>query len=208
MHKTIEELTSLHNGTPLQEWYNNQNVPDDMIWKDAMKQQFMFVRDKLNGLVNARIQYEDITPVQVISTHRSKSIMLPVYHLQRDSLNIILRENFYNWKMTVISDKPIINGFTSMFHTTTPLEPDYTGNPLSSVYFEGFPEELCLDYYEETDKCCWSAEIRGDYFMYMTIFMIMKSLGYIKPLEWNTKEKYQKEMQERKAKREKDKDNE
>lgn len=175
--------------TPLQEWYYERAVEDNMIWKECYKSQLMFVRDNLNGLVNAGIDYKEITSVQVISTHCSKSIELPVYLLQRGELFIVLRNNFYNWKMSVINPDFILSDFSTIFHTTSPVETGYTGNPLADCYFEGFPKELVFGYYHESNKDVWSAEIHGDYTMYMTLFKMMEAKRFIKPLEWSAREK-------------------
>lgn len=183
---------------PLQEWINAQNVSEEMFWKSAWRQQVMFVRDVLTGLVGWGVDHEDRKKMtHVISDHTSKSIRLPVYQIQRPfftpgrELTLVLRENFYNWKLSVISDEPILADFSGLFFTTPPVEPEYTGNPLSSCYFEGFPEELVFKYYEETDKTRWSAEINGDEALWATVFLILRSLGIVKPREWITRASHQ-----------------
>lgn len=197
-------------GTPLQEWFNDNPVDDEMIWKSAYKQQFMFVRDKLNGLMQNSLEPDERNEVKVISKHTSKSILLPVYHLQRGELHIILRENFYNWKMTVINPNLVLANFDGLFHTTPPLEPDYTGDELADVYFEGFPKDLIFGYYDEpkTDKSHFSAHIINDQMMWTTLYLILKDQGYVTPAEWNTRKNDQKELKERNAKREEKKQKE
>ncbi|MGH6876113.1 MAG: hypothetical protein ACREHV_01910, partial [Rhizomicrobium sp.] len=138
----------------LQKWISAAVVGDEMLWKGGFDHQVGFVRDVIVGLVGAGLHYEDIEPIaDVVSTHTSKSICLPVYDLKREDLGLrfIMRNNFYNWKLSVISKKPIICDFTGLFHTTPPVEPDYTGNPLADVYFEGFPKSLVFGYYEPSD---------------------------------------------------------
>lgn len=181
-----------------------ENTSDELIYKSAAKAQIMFVRDDLNHLVTAGLRTPNLpygeqsqleaelihgTP-KVIGEHYSKSVCLPVYSLERADLGIrfILRCNFYNWKLSVISVKPIEVDWTGLFFTTPPVEPDYTGDPLHSVYFEGFPKEFIFGYYEQ-NKCRWSAEIHGDQAMWTVIFLIMRSLGAIKPLIWSTRSK-------------------
>ncbi len=190
-------LDILKKGIDLQKWFSCNDVSDEMLWKKSYVNQVIFVRDDLNGLMQNCLEGEDRISVKVISTHISKSITLPVYHLQRKNLNIILRENFYNWKMSVISSNPIVTDFQGLFHTTPPIEPDYTGDELSSVYFEGFPEELVFRYYEEQNKYYktrFSAKISSDYILYIVIYLILKSQGYITPMVWHTKESHQKEL--------------
>jgi hypothetical protein len=139
---------------------------------------------------------------RVISTHGSKSVGLPVYELDRPDLGIrlILRDNFYNWKLTVMAGLPIVADFSGLFHTTPPVEPDYTGNPLSACYFEGFPRELVFGYYEPSDKRHWSAEINGgDQALWAVVFLIVKALGAVKPFVWNTRESHRKQLDEERA---------
>lgn len=182
---------------PLQDWFMANRAKDEMLWKGAAEDQIMFVRDKLQGLLGAGMAYEDRKQMaMVISTHRSKSIALPVYRLHNPlcGLTVVLRENFYNWKLSVISEKPIIADFSPLFYTTSPVEPDYTGSCLHPVYFEGFPGDLIFGYYAESDKKKWSAEIGGDFALWTTLFMIMSSLGALKPRTWHTRESHRAEL--------------
>ena len=187
-------IPSVENPVPLHQWCTEHEINDEMLWKKAAINQMVFVRDDLNGLIQNRLKSKDRTDVEVISEHRSKSIILPVFVLERGDLKIILRYNFYDWKMSVICSRKIDANFDGLFHTTPPIEPDYTGNELASVYFEGFPEDLCFDYYESTDKKVWSAEISGNYLLYITLYLILKSLEYIEPMKWHTKESHRKEL--------------
>ena len=144
----------------LQEWMNAQMVGDDMLWKGAWGRQLSFARDSLASLVGVGLKYEERKKIAtVISEHRSKSIMLPVYCLTREDLGLklILRDNFYNWKLSVISEVPIEADFAGLFQTSPPVEPEYTGDPLHPVYFEGFPNDLIFSYYDKSDKKKWSA---------------------------------------------------
>ncbi len=189
-----KQIPSVESPVTLHDWITEHPVQDEMLWRKAAFNQFNFVRDDLNPLLQNKLKSADRKNIQVISEHRSKSIILPVYVLERGDLKIILRYNFYNWKMSVICSRRIDANFDGLFHTTPPIEPDYTGNELASVYFEGFPEDLCFDYYESTDKKVWSAEISGDYLMYITLYLILKALEYIEPIKWHTKESHRKEL--------------
>jgi len=193
------KLPSVENPVPLHQWAKENQPNDEMLWKNAAGRQIDFVRNDLNPLIQNKLKNDDRTGVEVISEHRSKSIILPVYFLARGDLKIILRYNFYNWKMSVICSRTIDANFDGLFHTTSPIEPDYTGNELASVYFEGFPEDLCFDYYESTDKKVWSAEIGNDQMLWTTTYLILKALGYVVPTKWHTKESHRKELDEDRA---------
>jgi hypothetical protein len=178
----------------LQDWIHAhiQAVGDEMLWKGAFGDQIYFVRDRLAPVVGVGLEREydercgDI--VYVISTHQSKSITLPVYEIVREDLGlkIVLRDNFYNWKMSVISDKPVEADFTGLFITSPPTESKYTGDHLHPVYFEGFPGDLIFGYYDTSDKKKWSAEIGDSYDLMTVVFLIMRSLGAIKPAVYYT----------------------
>lgn len=189
-------VPSVENPVPLYVWWTENTIEDTMLWKKSAQMQMDFVDSQLNGLMQNRLRKKERTEVQIISEHRSKSIDLPVYVLERGDLKIILRENFYNWKISVICSRKIDANFDGLFHTTPPIEPDYTADELWHGYFEGFPEDLVFDYYEETDKKVWSAKISDDYILYITIYLILKSLGYVVPTEWRTKESHKKELAE------------
>jgi len=181
---------------PLQAWISEQLVPDEMLWKGAWGHQVQFVRDSLVPLVAVGLDYEDHQNVAwVISTHRSKSIDLPVYRLERPDLGLtlILRNNFYNWKLSVISTQPIGADFSGLFHTSPPIDPKYTGDPLHRVYFEGFPEDLIFGYYE-ANKQQFSAEIQSDEVLYTALFLLMRQLGAIKPAVWHTAASHKAEL--------------
>lgn len=183
--------------TSLQDWINGQNVGDEMRWKGAWGAQVQFFRDQLAGVASSGLEDFDERRAlaRVISTHRSKSIELPVVSFLREDLGLqlVVRGNFYDYKLTCISKKPIEADFSGLFHTTVPVAPEYTGNELSSCYFEGFPGDLIHGYYEE-NKCKWSASIGRDEALWMTVFLIMRSLGAIKPRIWHTEESHRIEL--------------
>ena len=185
--------------TPLQEWFNEQlaSTNDELIYKGASGEQIMWVRDELSGLAFAGLPYErGRVRCWVISEHYSKSVRLPVYSIEREDigLQLVLRGNFYNWKLSCMSRQPIRCDFDGLFYTTPPVEPDYTGDCLHPVYFEGFPPEHIFGYYAPSDGRQWSAEIGGKHALWTTVFLIMKALGQIKPRTWHTRESHAREL--------------
>lgn len=178
-------------GIPLQEWISAQLV-DEMLWKGAFGHQMQFIRDTLQSLVSAGLswhQRKDAQVARVISTHTSKSICLPVVELARPDLGVrfIVRDNFHNWKLTVLSEKPIEADFGPLFFTKPPPEPDYTGDHLHSVYFEGFPHDLVRGYWSQ-NKREWSAELYSDYSLWTVVHMCMRALGALPDQQYNTRD--------------------
>lgn len=197
-------MTTQAKREPLQDWFNAQRAatPDEMFYKEASGSQIMFVRDQLNYLVASGLYFEEARDIcGVISTHTSKSVKLPVYELYRPDLGLrlILRNNFYDWKLSVISAQPIVADFAGLFKTTPPVDEKYTGSELSACYFEGFPRELVFGYYESSDKCQWSAAIGGNFALWTTVFLLMRSLGAVKPLIWHTPESRKAQMDDESA---------
>lgn len=192
----LRSIPSVENPVPLHEWIG-QNVPKDtMLWKKDLENQLDFI-SRIGALVT-----KEGRKIQVISEHSSKSIRLPVYYIKHHGLEIILRNNFYNWKLSVICDSPIEADFTKLFHVDPPIEPDYTGDELADVYFEGFPKDLIFGYYSKSDKKRWSANIHANEDLWVVIWKIVDVLDYIPKMKWHTKESHRKQLAERRVKRE------
>lgn len=190
----------------IQEWMNEQMVGDEMLWKGAWGHQLKFLRDEfVMGLCGAGIEYyrdrEEIA--RVISTHRSKSIDLPVVEVSRPDLGLrmIVRNNFYNWKLSVVSEKPIEVDFSGLFHTTPPIDPAYTGDSLASCYFEGFPQDRIFGYFSKSNRK-FSADIGNNNELCIVTFLILRHLGAIKACEWSTAETYPQLLKDRSAREE------
>lgn len=180
---------------PLQEWFLRQLVrkdeTDNRYYYEPMCRQVMYVRDEIAALVGL----QKLNGPRVISEHRSKSVHLPVYQLSRPDLGLRLtmRNNFYNWMLSVESEKPITTDFSWIFHTTPPVAPDYTGDPLASCYFEGFPRDFIFGYMSANPQE-FSAEIGNNQLFFTTILLLMKEMGTRKPLVWHTRESHRLEL--------------
>lgn len=194
---------------PLQAWYDEwlaEHRQTDLIYagepgKPSLEQ-VHFVRDELAPIVWSDTLYYDLPreppprddcrlTAWIIGEHHSKSVRLPVYSIERPDIGVqlVLRYNYYDWKLSVISERPLDDPlFPYLFHTTPPVEPDYTGNPLSPVYFEGFPENLVFGY-QATDHRSWSAQL-GEWSLRTVVFLCMKQLSVVKPAAWHTRESH------------------
>jgi len=142
------------------DWVKENDINDEMLWKNSALDQFNFIR-KLQQLF-------DSETVEVISTHMSKSINLPVYKLSRHDLglNIYLRHNFYDWKISVKSEKELSIDFIDLFNIDRPVE---------NLFFEGFPKELIFNNYSKNKKS-FSAEIYDEYKVYMVVYLVLRNL--------------------------------
>ena len=184
----------------LHHWAIDNKPADNMCYEKGFWAQIMFMRDTLSRVIagKGKTSEEVESACTVIGTHTSKSIKLPVYRLENKEkgLVIILRDNFHNWKMSVISEIPIVRDF-QIFYDTPPIEPDYTGDELHPVYFEGFPEDLIFGYQKESDGRKWSAEISNNYDLYFVIKTICIDLGISTKPVWRTRESHKAELLER-----------
>lgn len=181
-------MTTEYKDAPtIREWISGNAVGDEMVWKGAAGRQCKFLYEDLQGLIGMGLREGEIG--RVISSHTSKSIDLPVVEFARPDLGlrIVARNNFSDWKISVISERPIVADFSGLFYTNPPVEPDYTGDKLSPVYFEGFPRELVFGYYDTSDKRRFSAEIYGNHSLWTVIFLIMRAAGEVKPMRYLTR---------------------
>lgn len=145
------------------------NSPDKkMIFKNRFSEQICFVRDVLSVLFFPSIEEYDASPVMVIGTHTSKSIELPVFQMKSEKygIELILSNNFSNWKVSVKSDIPLDFDIMGLFDTAKVIQP---------YYCEGFPEEKVYGSYEQ-DHSSFTFEIFSDYNLYTFVFLLSKYL--------------------------------
>lgn len=168
-------------GIPLFYWIKNNNIQEDTKFKDSYFQQISF----MNNEISKFFHYNNDNNIFVIGDYMQESIKLPIYLCDANDIKFILKNNFKDWRISVISSIPIDIDFSGLFKVTPPIDPNYTGDPLHPSYFDGFPRELIFSYYEESDKTRWSAKINNNYILWTTIFIIMKYLGLIVPAQWS-----------------------
>ena len=186
------------NGIPIYEWAQSNEVDDKCYYKAARERQISFLANNIQRLIGTGLDYEvykDLYLARVISSHTSKSVKLPVVEFNREDLGIrfIMRNNFYDWKLTVISKQCILADFAGIFYTESPIEPEYTGDKLHPVYFEGFPSDLIKGYYSQNQKE-FSAEINNDYDLWMVLHMTLRELMVLEDKKYTTKEEHKKQL--------------
>lgn len=146
------------------------NEPDkNLIYKEELGKQICFVRDDLCGLLfRDSLEEQENNPPMVISTHMSKSVLLPVYQINvpKYGIEIILRDNFYNWKISIASKQPIECDFMGLFDEKETISP---------IYCEGFPKEKVYESYSENHSK-FTFEICNDYELYTLMFLLSKYL--------------------------------
>lgn len=154
----------------LRRWANENQPSREMLYHDAFRQQIGFIGDRIAGLLS-RTHEECCDLVDVVGSHRSKSITLPVYHivLRQDGAQFWLRNNFHNWNVSAQSARPLCCDFLDCF--------DDTG---SYLFMEGMEDKRFGSYAIGPDRfsvCVWS-----DCDLYVFFRAVKKFFG-IKPAD-------------------------
>lgn len=147
----------------LLEYMRTHEISDEMNWKSSAIKQMVFVRDTL-------CDYLLRVPVFVVSTHRSKSIELPVYYFEmRNGIRAIMRENFHGWIVTLITSHPVTLEDFCHGHGIYPYE------DIPKCYAEGFKDSWLHPYVKEGARRT-TFEVDGDYKLY-TLFYLLDKTG-------------------------------
>lgn len=150
-------------------WCRVNNPDENLIYKKGQGEQICFVRDRIASLFYDN--YKDtLLATQVISTHTSKSVLLPVMQLNvpEYGLEIVFRDNFHNWKISIKSKKEINCDFMDIFK-----EDD---SPINPIYCEGFPVDKVYERYIDNKKQ-FTIQMHDDYKVYVFMYLLSK---YIK----------------------------
>lgn len=148
------------------------NEPDDnLIYKKGQGNQVCFLRDTIMRGMFYKLaygeykdgeyeKYKNFQP-QVISTHKSKSVLLPVMEIELPSYGIKMtfRNNFYDWNISVESDREITFDHKGLINDNT------------HCYCEGFSEEKIFNKYSD-DKKKFTISVDDDYKLYALMFLL------------------------------------
>ena len=173
-HSVIEyvrDYYSKHLPVDVTAWLRANTPNESSVYSGALGEQVEFIRDIIGHLL--RPDYEDWykKPPLVISTHCSKSIVLPVYqiNLEKYGIEFVLRYNFYDWKVSVKSEKALNFNFMELFDP----EGEYSKSDC-----EGFPEHKIYGSYKK-NHYQFTIEIETNYDLY-TFFFLLKNYLDIK----------------------------
>lgn len=167
-------LDGLNIPVKLADWWPAHPPADELFWKDGYDHQCSFVLNTLGSvLITGGVGWSPDNLIEliknsiwVISTHSSKSVKLPVFHLKHPTkgLELVMRNNFYDWKITVISDEPIVDNFYDLFNKTEKID---------AVYCEGFDPSWVFGPYAENQRQ-FTIETSNDYALF-TFFWLLKN---------------------------------
>lgn len=150
-----------YSGHPITQWARQNDWADNLLYSKSASNQRCFVRDELcEGLKFNR--------GDVIGTHTSKSVLLPVYRLEWGPLQIVLRDNFHGWNMSVNSpiemELPI-----ELFDKESDGEYGYCS-------CEGFPAQWILEQYR-LNKNRFTISVRDKYRLFTLIYLMKKQVS-------------------------------
>lgn len=119
-------------------------LSDSLIFKKSATNQACFVRDTICTNLLKVHGY-------VISTHTSKSCLLPVYFITlRNGIRLIMRCNFYDWKVSVeipTYKDPLPKNYLPEDCMSNNMT-NGKAEKIPSCYLEGFHEDWCYDAYD------------------------------------------------------------
>ena len=160
----------------LLEFMREWDIDDNLIYKKAAINQAIFVRDNLGTGILSSI------PIFVVSMHRSKSVHLPVYYAKlRNGIEIMMRENFYDWKLSV----KIPESYPALPANYLPedcITEGYGGpeEKIPSCYLEGFPEEWSFDAFNpDAPGKQFTVETSSNYRLYVLLHRLKHAYPYL-----------------------------
>lgn len=128
------------------EWVQAHRPSETLLWKGGVADQvditwslyyLLCRRFPMNRWQEATEWKHAHTP-RVISTHRSKSVTLPVIYLPSDNISLIMRGNFFNWVVSVDAAWPVLDTFHDLIQR---------GEHVAHCYAEGFDKEWVYEEY-------------------------------------------------------------
>lgn len=188
-NKSVEELINIcrsyyreHLPIDVTTWIRVNKPDEKLLYKKGCGRQVCFIRDTICRNLLFYEEYpeakedrlndetyrksEEFQP-KVISTHCSKSVTLPVMEIDLKSVSVklVFRDNFYNWNVTVESEKDIDCDFKGTF----------TDGNYNYCFCEGFPSERIHGMYKDNHKkftCC----INSDYELFTFMWLLREYL--------------------------------
>ena len=162
----------------LQHWLMTHQPSDNMSYKESWWKYLVFIRDTIIGdmfywpmVCDLKVDYEEQKKMMsanydIVGTHFSKSIEHPVILMRYKGAEIVFRYNFYDYEITVISDRDI-------------EMPDNLFNKKNKTfYYQGFPEEYRIktSYVESKKRFSVTIDYPNQYNFYTFMFLLKNEL--------------------------------
>lgn len=145
------------------EFMKENELDEKLNFKKAAEKQMAFVRDKIG-------MHLTHSPIFVLSTHMSKSCLLPVYGLKlTNGIEIIMRENFYGWVISIRSPF-IIEKLPKFCYGDYLCKSDYSAD-IATCYCEGFNDSWVYKFKNENFNYS-TFRVYEDYDLYTLIYLL------------------------------------
>ena len=140
----------------LEEWLN-ENPPSKKNQElfDKFQQQLSLVTYDLPKMLGSDLGNFILEHLKVISTHKVKSLVLPVYQLLLPDWDttITMSSDFHVWTVSVLAKKPITAEFDDLFNPAEMVSPNSC---------KGFPGVFCMRSFLVGDKKKFTVEFQSD----------------------------------------------
>ncbi len=150
---------------------------EEMTYNRVAIDQMCFIRDDVLMTLTDNYDLSVKYPVRIISTHRSKSIDLPVYLIDLKELygiTLIFRGNFYDWKISIDSEDEIVCDFDGLISKSSQID---------DIYCEGFKKQWVYDSYDDNKKKFTLELNYNSYSVFVFMFLLGRYLRENKKLK-------------------------
>ena len=164
----IKKKSSLEK-VELLDWMRGWELKETLVYKNSAENQAIWVRDKIaQGLLKCKCF--------VVSTHVSKACKLPVYYLKlRNGIKVIMRNNFYDWKVSVEIPESYDNLRVGYMPLDCIMNP---GEDILSCYCEGFKKEWVYGKFDvESPNKKFTVQVHES----EELYVLLRSLNYAYP---------------------------
>lgn len=152
----------------LTRWMEEYSPRKTLIFREAGGGQLRFVDETIRDLFRSGSKRDEKSFIAAISTHRSKSVILPVYQIVfekgKKKVEFVLRGNFHDWNVSVDSDFSL----EGLFNKEQRL---FDVNSTDYCFFQGFPSDKVYGCYKNGPDH-FSACIDDDFKLYVFLFLI------------------------------------
>lgn len=163
--------------TKLRSWFEAHIPEEKMIFKKPWIDAYSFwdyhilplFSNAWNESYDLDAFHEDINQrIEVVGEHWSKSILHPVLKITYKDVIVVIRYNFYDYNIAVISPKPLTLPISTLFESR---EQQYM--------HQGFPEKYVVDGRYETNKCEFMAYVDNHYKFYTFMFLLKQEIDRV-----------------------------
>ena len=153
-------------------WLSDHNPADDNLHKGSFWKEYNFWKSRIIPMFNplprgtmfaeyAKKAEAINSYIDIVGEHFNKGITHPVLLIKYKGAKIVIRYNFCDYEVAVISPKPL----------TLPMDELFSSRA-ASFFYQGFPEVLQLEGRYETNNSCFMASITDQHRFFTFMFLL------------------------------------